>query len=168
MKTRKMFVLLVVCLLAGASAASASGIDAKAAFEKLKGLAGTWAGSTSEEGMQATVVFAVTANGSVVMETMFPGTPHEMINMYHMVGKDLVATHYCAAGNQPSFKLDAAASDADQLVFAFNGGSGFDPAKDMHIHSGKLSWKDNTLHAEWAAHAGGKAAMTNAFTLTRQ
>jgi hypothetical protein len=166
-----MFALVTVCSLAAvaaASAASANGIDAKAAFEKLKGLAGTWEGSTSEAGMNATVTFAVTANGSVVMETMFPGTEHEMINMYHVVGNDLVATHYCALGNQPSFKLDAAASTADQLVFAFNGGSGFDPAKDMHIHSGKLAWKGNTLEAEWEAYNSGKAAGVNKLNLTRK
>jgi hypothetical protein len=168
MRVKTTFVLLIVCLVAAASAASANGIDAKAAFEKLKGLAGTWEGSTSEAGMNATVTFAVTANGSVVMETMFPGTPHEMINMYHMVGNELVATHYCAVGNQPSFKLDTAASSADQLVFAFNGGSGFDPAKDMHIHSGKLAWEGNTLEAEWQAYAAGKDAGANKLTLTRK
>jgi hypothetical protein len=70
-----MFALVTVCLLVAVTAgaaASANGIDAKAAFEKLKGLAGTWEGSTSEAGMNATVTFAVTANGSVVMETISP------------------------------------------------------------------------------------------------
>lgn len=49
-------------------------------FEKLKTLAGTWDATVlNPDGDETTVVYRVTAEGSVVMETMFAGTPHEMI-----------------------------------------------------------------------------------------
>ena len=51
--------------------------------------------------------FQVTANGTAVRETMFPGTPHEMTNMYVLDGNVLEMTHYCAGGNQPRMSADA-------------------------------------------------------------
>src|SRR5687767_3234343 len=91
-----------------------------AAFEKLKGLAGTWSANMIEkDGELTTVEYRVTAGGSVVMETMFAGQPHEMINMYTVDGDSLIATHYCSGQNQPVLKLNAAKSTADQLVFDF-------------------------------------------------
>lgn len=50
--------------------------------------------------------FALTSSGSAVRETMFPGTPHEMINMYALDGNSLVLTHYCAGGNQPRMRAE--------------------------------------------------------------
>jgi hypothetical protein len=91
-----------------------------AAFEKLKGLAGTWSANMLErDGELTTVEYRVTAGGSVVMETMFAGQPHEMINMYAVDGDSLIATHYCSGQNQPVLKLNAEKSTADELVFDF-------------------------------------------------
>jgi hypothetical protein len=91
-----------------------------AAFEKLKGLAGTWnANVTGPGGDKATVEYRVTGAGSVVMETMFAGTDHEMINMYTLDGETLVATHYCSGDNQPVFRLNTGKSTADDMAFDF-------------------------------------------------
>jgi hypothetical protein len=87
-------------------------------FEKLKGMEGTWSATTmSLDGTPTTVVYRVTGGGSVVMETMFAGEPHEMINMYTLNGDELVATHYCSAGNQPHLRYNAEKSTADDAVF---------------------------------------------------
>lgn len=70
-------------------------------FEPLKALAGDW-GMEDENGTTLlTNQFAVSSSNSVIREVMFPGHPHEMTNLYHMDGPNLVITHYCAAGNQP-------------------------------------------------------------------
>lgn len=50
--------------------------------------------------------FAVTSNGTAVRETMFPGMPHEMTNMYVLDGNSLELTHYCAGGNQPRMRAE--------------------------------------------------------------
>ena len=55
--------------------------------------------------------FKTSAAGTVVMETMNPGTGHEMINMYHVDGDDLLLTHYCAGNNQPRMRLNREAID---------------------------------------------------------
>ena len=52
--------------------------------------------------------YAVTAAGSAVVETVFPGTEHEMVTVYHADGSDLVLTHYCMEGNQPRMRAKAA------------------------------------------------------------
>ncbi|HVE70567.1 MAG TPA: hypothetical protein VNI54_04295 [Thermoanaerobaculia bacterium] len=94
--------------------------DANAAFEKLKALAGTWdANMLAPDGEKTRVEYKLSANGSVVQETMFGGTPMEMITMYTVDGDAVVATHYCAGDNQPTLRLNTAKSKGDELVFDF-------------------------------------------------
>ncbi len=143
-------------------------LDGKTAFEKLKTLAGNWDGK-AEENLPVAMNYKVTGNGNVVMQTMFAGTDHEMINMYHMVGSDLVATHYCSGGTQPHFKLDTEKSTPTELVFAFDGGTSFDPAKDGHIHNAKIILAgEGKLREEWTFWAGGKEAGTHKFDAARK
>lgn len=167
---------LVLSALALASAAAlparAEGpaVEPKAAFERLKSLAGTWEGQAGhgQPGEAATVTYRVASGGSVVEETLFPGTPHEMISMYHLADGGLLMTHYCAMANQPRMKLDTKTSTAERLVFAFDGGTNFDPATDGHIHSGVLEWKGDTVHADWALWKDGREAGHNVFELRRK
>jgi hypothetical protein len=161
---------LALLVLALATPAMAQPVDGKAAFERLKTLAGIWQGQAGHgpADQAATVTYRVASGGSVVEETLFPGTPHEMISMYHLVDGELVLTHYCAMANQPRMRLDRGASTPDRLVFAFDGGTNLDPAKDTHIHSGVVEWKGATLHTAWAVHSGGKEAGRNEFVLTRR
>ncbi|HMB55019.1 MAG TPA: hypothetical protein VKU40_17005, partial [Thermoanaerobaculia bacterium] len=98
--TKQLFVpaLVLAMVTLVALPASAGGVDAEAAFEMMKGLAGDWQGTAAGEA-GAEVDYRVTGNGSVVMQTQFPGTEHEMISMYHLVDGELVLTHYCSSGN---------------------------------------------------------------------
>jgi hypothetical protein len=64
-------------------------------------------------------------------------------------------------------KLDLAASTPERLVFAFDGGTNFDPAKDGHVHAGALEWKGELLHADWTVWTAGKEAGHNVFDLQR-
>jgi hypothetical protein len=142
--------------------------DPAAIFERLKKLNGEWQGTVeSKQGPAATVLYRLTANGKTLMETLFPGTDHEMVSMYHLDGKDLVVSHYCAMGNQPRMKLTSAS--LAQLVFDFAGGTNLDPKKDVHIHSGKLVFVDDDhLEAEWAVFQGEKQVGSNKFFLARR
>src|SRR5688572_21616523 len=121
-----------------------------AAFEKLKGLAGTWSANMLEEdGELTTVEYRVTGGGSVVMETMFAGQPHEMINMYTVDGDSLIATHYCSGQNQPVLKLNAAKSTADQLVFDFAKVTGANTKS--YINGVQLNFsKDGKVEEVWS------------------
>ncbi len=163
-------VALLAWIAPALAASESAALDGKAAFERMKTLAGTWEGTAGhgQPGQPATVVYRVASNGSVVQETLFPGTSHEMISMFHVVGGELVLTHYCAMANQPRMRLDRKASTADRLVFVFDGGTNFDPAKDTHVHSGVVEWKGDTLHNTWAVYSAGKEAGQNQFVLNRK
>lgn len=159
----------------GAHAARADagkgGVDAKAAFERLKGMEGTWTGEFPDEsGTVQKVIheFRTSAAGSVVMETMNPDTEHEMINMYHLDGDELVVTHYCSGGNQPEMKLDRAHAGPNELPFDFTGGSNLDPAKDHYIRDLRLVFHDDgRVDSIWRSWADGKEEGTMVFTLSR-
>lgn len=143
--------------------------DGRAALERLKGLAGEWRGKAGhgEAANPAVVRFETISAGTAVMETLFPGTPHEMRSIYHLDGGDLVMTHYCAMGNQPRVKL-ASGSSRDELVFEFAGGTSFDPKKDAHMHSGRIRFAGaDELEAEWAVFQGEKQTGANKFVLAR-
>lgn len=77
-----------------------------AQFELLKGLVGTWTGMASGHGetFPVEIRYRMTAAGSTLEETLFPGGEHEMVSMYHRDGPWLMMTHYCAGGNQPRMR----------------------------------------------------------------
>src|SRR5437762_190201 len=118
---------------------------ARSGLERLKKLAGTWveADKDGKPTDKVVSVIKVTAGGSAVQETIFPGQPMEMLSVYHVDGADLVMTHYCMLGNQPRMKADPK-SPKDQIRFQFAGGTNFDPAKDMHMHEGTLKDRKST------------------------
>ena len=139
------------------------------AFDSLKRLAGQWQGPVAEPGAppSVTVIYRVTLANSVVLETLFPGTDHEMLTLYHLDKGKLVLTHYCAAGNQPHMKL-APDSTASDLFFQFVGGSNLNPSKDPHMHSAHIHLQDaDHITGEWRAYKNGKPAEVVRFNLIR-
>lgn len=149
---------------------AADHVTPQAAFDSLKKLAGDWEGKAGHgaDASEARVTYKVTAHGTTVMEVLFPGTPHEMISMYHLDGGKLVLTHYCAMGNQPKMMLDAK-STANELHFAFAGGSNMDPKKDAHMHAGVIRLVDaDSMEAVWEVQKDGKKAGENRFSLKRK
>lgn len=159
---------LVFVVFAGSARASDpvkdKDFNAKAAFAILKSFAGEWVGPDKDH----KIIYKVTAGGSAVEETILPGSPMEMVSMYHLDGDTLRMTHYCAAGNQPRTKLDLKASTPELLVFAFDGGTNFDPAKDMHMHEGRITIKDaKHMETEWIGYQNGKPAGSHKVSITR-
>jgi hypothetical protein len=151
--------LVAITLATAATAEDKAGTPAKnAGLDRLKKLAGTWVEADDKGRPTDTVVsvFKVTSNGNAVQETIFPGSDHEMVTVYHRDGPDVVLTHYCALGNQPHLKLDPT-GPANQLAFKFVSGSNMDAAKDMHMHEGSITWVDDDhITWQWAAYQNGK------------
>ena len=175
----KLILAAAVCaVLATPSISVAGAVTAQEVFDQLKGLEGTWKGKPEGEGAEAeaeadaagivTHEIRVSAAGTAVMETMGPGTEHEMINMYHLDGEDLVLTHYCASGNQPQMRLDREESTSEMLIFEFSGGTNFDPAVDGHIHSARIEMIDSThMDSIWHGYKDGEQVATMTFHLAR-
>src|SRR5882762_533587 len=78
-------------------------------FKAICALEGTWVGLNAPQGEKPiTLVFRPTAAGSAVMETMGPGSDHEMLNVYTNTDNGVFLTHYCMMGNQPRLRLTSA------------------------------------------------------------
>jgi hypothetical protein len=135
--------------------------DAHTAFTFLKSMAGSWEGAAKEHDHHATaqaraVEVRTSAAGSAVIQTLYPGAPHEMLNVFHMDGDTLLFTHYCAAQNAPVMKFEAT-DVPGEIKFVFNGGTNFDPAVDVHAHEGSFQVKDkDTVGSSFITWAGGK------------
>jgi hypothetical protein len=145
--------------------------DAALRLERLKKLAGDWQlADPKDEATRGKVLarYRVTAGGSVVVETLFPGEEKEMETLYHLDGDHLMLTHYCHCGNQPRMRAQSG-GDKDELVFEFAGGSNLNPAKDTHMHSYRVRFVDaDHLHGEWELYTEGKSAAKHAFDLVRK
>ncbi len=101
----------VIAALAAAPALRPEGEPTKTpapALDVLKALAGTWHTPDADRDGKpdGTVTYRVTSGGHAIAETLFPGTPHEMLTVYHMDGPAIVCTHYCTMGNQPRMRCD--------------------------------------------------------------
>ncbi|MCC6678425.1 MAG: hypothetical protein IT436_14915 [Phycisphaerales bacterium] len=142
-------------------------------LDPIKALAGEWDMTDDAGKTQLGSVFRVVAAGSAVCETMMPGTPYEMVNMYHLDGPDtLVITHYCAVGNQPrmtghapktpgtyEFTIKDAAKDVSNLA----------SPDGMYMGQLTLIIKDQDhIVQDWVHTDKGKPGGKVSFELTRR
>lgn len=166
--------LVATALGAGDEGEKDAPVTAKAAFDRLKTLVGDWKNSSkacNEGGGEGSdrVQYKLTGAGSALVEVDGPGTPMEMISVYHLDGDDLLMTHYCAVKNQPRLKLDRVASKPDRLVFVFDGGTNLDPAKDMYVSGLVLNFESETsVKADWKSRQGPDKVEAMTFELTRE
>lgn len=162
------------CTCGGAPAARvvtpASDMQQAEMLGRIKNLAGTWEMTDDAGQKQIASIFIVSSSGSVVREIMFPGSSHEMTNMYHMDGQTLVVTHYCAMGNQPRMRAPLTDASADRLAFVFDSVTNKTAADQACMANMTLVFVDaDTIRQEWRTTAapGASDESTN-FTLTRK
>ena len=163
---KRIGVVAALALFLGAALGAAFAADAATArLDKFKALAGSWTMNGGDGSVAIT--YRVTAGGSAVIETLFPGAPHEMVTVYTVDGGALVLTHYCAAGNQPRMKA-VKDGDANTIAFEFDGGGNIKSRKDGHMHEATYSFIDaDHVKAAWVYYADGKAGETKRFDLVR-
>ena len=113
------------------------------------------------------VTYKTTSAGSAVLETMFSGTPHEMISVIHPDGHGLALTHYCGLGNQP--RMISSGRQGNVVVFKFAGCSNMKSDRDDHMHDVTYTLVDpNTLRSEWTYYHEGKASGKDTIELKRK
>ena len=166
--------VIVACLLLVSSFTAYAGYGGGAPYsgskeyERMKQLVGVWEGTSnmSKEGQTVRVEYRLTAGGSAIVETLFPGTPEEMISVYYDKKGKLSMTHYCMLQNRPSMKLQKAGGDT--LDFVFAKGSGIDPKKDAHMHALTISFADKDHIVEnWTYFEDGKEKGVTRLNLSR-
>lgn len=162
-------VLSTGAALAAPPEAASGANPASPAFERFKTLAGEWlAAEDGEMFKKGDLIarYAVTAAGSAVVETVFPGSPREMVTVYHTDGRDLVLTHYCMEGNQP--RMRAKNPKGSRFDFAYDGGTNIDPKRDRHMHSAWVSLlAADEIRSEWTELAEGKTVLVAKMHLVR-
>jgi len=172
------YMLLAALLVAGVAgpAAAAPGQDAKAPapklsavpqspeWQRLKTLVGAWEGTLTEGGqsMPATVEVRMTGDGSAIMHILGKDGPYEMVTMIHPDGQRLLATHYCAAHNQPRLAL-VPAKTANQVAFDFLDGTNIAPG-DEHMRSVVFTFVDADHHEESWTSSSSPIPATFKFT----
>jgi hypothetical protein len=133
-------------------------VDARAAFDRLKALAGEWQADTPRG--KAQVRYELIAGGSVLVEhDNMPGEG-EMMTAYHLDGDRLVLTHYCMAGNQPHMVADRFNSQTGELDFAF-AGAGNLKSGAAHMHNARFHLiSADRFDTAWELFEGGKLKLT--------
>jgi hypothetical protein len=85
-------------------------------FGRLSAIAGDWQANGSK-GKPFTVTYRLMSADTVLVETYGVGSGHETMTVFHPDQARVLATHYCAQGNQPRLALQTAGPS--RWVFAF-------------------------------------------------
>jgi len=172
-KITSIYVVFACLLLAGSSMAYAgegrgTPYSGSKEYEHMRQLVGVWEGTSNmgKEGQPVRVEYRLTAGASAIVETLFPGTPEEMISVYYDRRGKLSMTHYCMLQNQPSMRLQNAS--ADRLDFIFARGNGINPKKDAHMHGLTISFVDKDhIVQNWTLFEDGKEKEVTKLNLSR-
>jgi hypothetical protein len=163
---RALAVFIVVLQIFGATSAQSNVTDpspvqaevpAQDAFAQLIQLVGVWRPADNPDS-PLRIHFALTAGGTVLVESWeVRGKPHSL-TLFHRDGKSLVATHYCPQGNQPRLQLTG--HDADGLHFAFRDVTDLDLNSEAYLHDLwiDLSEADHPVLSETYASKEGLGA----------
>ena len=159
MKSPRLAFSLVLVLATAAFAQS----DAHKTFDQLKTLKGNWEGKASN-GKDLKVTFRSTAAGSALMSEILG--EENMVTIFHVDNDRLLATHYCAVGNQP--RLQASVSpDGKTITFNFVDATNLATPKSGHMDHLIITIPDADHHSEdWTFVQDGKE-MKEHFDLTR-
>lgn len=166
MKRNVVFGSVGVALVAMASAALAGDkTKSEQAFDRLTSLQGEWKGETG--GVNTTLIYTLTANGSTLMEQCRPEKGPEMITMFTVDGDHLIATHYCSARNQPQMATSPITDAQKPLEFSLVRITGLKSPDDFHNTGLTVIQEDNDhLTQEWSYQHKGKTGK-NIFRFTR-
>lgn len=177
MKRLHIAALSTAALLLGSSALAGDGFTPDEAFQTMLKLEGKWVGeaqvvpvgqSREAADVSSTSVSFKNIGNSSVMQTFAAGTPAEMVSMYHQNGKnELIHTHYCAIGNQPSMKfIDS--DEAGAIDFRFTEGTNMDVNSSPHAHHSFIKIIDeNTYETRTENWGGGQLTSVRYTTMKR-
>ena len=144
---------------------SADPATREALFAPLCALEGRWESEEAEE-EPMTIEFHVSSGGSALREIMFPGSEHEMTNMYTLDGDSVLMTHYCAGGNQPHMR--ASALEGNRLAFRSEGVSDLKAPDEAYMGEMTLVFvDDDRIEQHWSALRGEAVDHSTVFRFRR-
>ena len=102
MWTKTIVVAAMLTLSQSVAAVGQRTIDSRAAFERLKGLVGTW--NTTDKGRPGSAeltTYKMAGGGRVLVQE----DGETLSNAFHLDVDKLMVTHYCGSGNQPRMRV---------------------------------------------------------------
>lgn len=127
-------------VLSAAPSRGASPTPAEA-FEKLSSLVGDWEAKT-EKGTTIRVNYRLVSADSVLVQTYKTPSGRETITVFHRDGANLIATHYCAQGNQPRLRLDGTSGETS-LGFVFMDATNLPDVQASHLRRLQFDFVDS-------------------------
>lgn len=118
----------MVCACSAPARAPSATADPHAWETLQREVAGRWIATTGDA--QVPVEFKMMANDTVVLE-LFGANGGKTVTTYHQDAGGLIATHYCAQGNQPRLRLRG--TGGGKLVFQLADATGQDAGESMLV-----------------------------------
>lgn len=161
--TRQAWQVLLPLLLLVVGAPALAETEAERAFARLRGLAGEWE-TRLPDGRPLVVSYRSYSADSVLLEVFGSGRP--TLTAFHLDRTRLMATHYCAQGNQPRLALRRAALDG-ALVFDFLDATNL--SKDAsHLRRLALELLDSQHFVRIETYRTGRDSATTRYAFTRR
>lgn len=146
--------VMMALVLAGPAWAQKKGVGERG-FERLSALLGYWE-AKDPEGKTVQIWYKLIAGGSVLHETFKFADHPEMVTMYHRDGKDLLATHYCSANNQPRMRA-VETKDESELKFEFHDITNLAAIEAAHMRGLRFQFEEKDRFVQsWTYREKGK------------
>jgi hypothetical protein len=136
----------------------------QASFERLHALVGRWQ-CTTPSARTVELAYRLVSGGSALVETFTTASGKETMTIFHLDGPHLLATHYCAQGNQPRLRLQRASDQA--FDFAFHDATNLAGPDASHLDRLALELIDADHHRRTEIYAAGGEDETTRFECQR-
>jgi hypothetical protein len=131
-----------------------------ARFADLKKLVGNWEAKTGKGGI-VRVGYRLISNDSALVQSFVTPSGRETLTIFNADGARILATHYCAQGNQPRLALDGAASNDRAFVFRFLDATNLPSPSDEHLVRLEMRVEGSDAYTELETYEGqGKPDVT--------
>jgi hypothetical protein len=157
-----------VAILLGLLAMPARASDASASWDRLKALVGTWqrAEASTPSSKAFRIRYRLISADTALVEEFGDPAKQPTQTVFHLDGERLLATHYCAQGNQPRLRLRVGPS-TDALVFDFLDATNLRSAADSHLVRLTFRWRDADHLVREEAYAANGREETETLVLER-
>jgi hypothetical protein len=167
MKRQTILIAGLLLVWAGAFAAETApegSIDAKAAFARLKTLAGAWEADTSMGKVR--IEYEVIAGGTALVERESGDKLPAMVTVYHLDGGRLLLTHYCMAGNQPRMQARSFNPENGEIRFVFLDATNLAEGAG-HMRNATIRLENDRVLSSWEFYEKGQLKSTESWRYTR-
>ncbi len=138
---------------------------APAAFSRLSALVGDREAKTAK-GAPLRVSYRLASAGSVLVQTYGAAGARQTLTVFHLDGARLLATHFCAQGNQPRLRLDGSGKDG-VFVFTFVDATNLADPRASHLRRLEINLLDPEHFLDKETYAADGKEDTQVLTFAR-